>query len=324
MNSAGRHGQFAIDVEAHGDGPIPFGAMATKKFRWSRSLAVMLRGLLPRHLGRLNGALRVRFAFAQPYYPLLALTAVAGLTLPPVACLPWINVNHLSLMGHCWALSVWVIVRKAVGESAGIPIAYYDIDVGDPAAPTNPYATTKWICEQGLADMCRRLPGRRLPAQRYFNPAGAHCSGQPRGNPDNIMPYPAQVAVGCRERLSVFGAGCPTPDGTGIRDCIHLVDVAEGHRRGLDHSRGGTGMRVFTPGTGVGSVLDLVPAFERASGRPIPYEVTGRRAGDVAELVADPGAVAAARGWIARRDLAGMCEDAWRFQRLNPSGYVAG
>ncbi|MFI8290230.1 UDP-glucose 4-epimerase GalE [Streptomyces sp. NPDC085614] len=256
--------------------------------------------------------------------------------------------------------------KKAVGESVEIPIAYYDINVGgttallsamhahgvhrlvfssscsiygnatkvpltegDPAAPTNPYATTKWICEQVLADMCRRLPELSVLALRYFNPVGAHPSGRlgedPRGVPNNIMPYLAQVAVGRREGLTVFGDDYPTPDGTGVRDYIHVVDVAEGHRRALEHLGDASGMRVFNLGTGVGSsVLDLVRAFERASGRPIPYEVTGRRAGDVAELVADAGAVAAAWGWTATRDLAAMCEDAWRFQELNPAGYEAG
>ncbi len=137
------------------------------------------------------------------------------------------------------------------------------------------------------------------------------------------MPYLAQVAVGRRERLSVFGDDYPTPDGTGIRDYIHVMDVAEGHRRALEHLGDENGMRVFNLGTGVGaSVLDLVAAFERASGRPIPYEVTGRRPGDVTELVADPTAVAEAWNWAATRDLAAMCRDAWRFQELNPAGYA--
>ncbi|MFE1440773.1 UDP-glucose 4-epimerase GalE [Streptomyces sp. NPDC058739] len=256
--------------------------------------------------------------------------------------------------------------KKAVGESVEIPVTYYDINVGgttallsamqahgvhrlvfssscsiygdatkvpltetDPAAPTNPYASTKWICEQLLADMCRRLPELSVLALRYFNPVGAHPCGllgeDPRGIPNNIMPYLAQVAVGRRERLSVFGDDYPTPDGTGVRDYIHVMDVAEGHRCALEHLDDEKGMRVFNLGTGVGSsVLDLVNAFARACGRPVPYEVTGRRAGDVAELVADPRAVAAAWGWTAKRDLGVMCRDAWRFQELNPSGYAAG
>ncbi|MEU8520338.1 UDP-glucose 4-epimerase GalE [Streptomyces sp. NBC_01216] len=256
--------------------------------------------------------------------------------------------------------------KKAVGESVRIPIAYYDVNVGgttallaamhahgvrrmvfssscsvygdatkvplteaDPAAPTNPYATTKWICEQVLADTCHRLPELGVLALRYFNPVGAHPSGllgeDPRGVPNNIMPYLAQVAVGRRERLTVFGDDYPTPDGTGIRDYVHVVDVAEGHRRALEHLGDENGLRVFNLGTGVGSsVLDLVRAFGSASGRPVPYEVAGRRPGDVAELVADPGAVAAAWGWSPTRGLAAMCEDAWRFQELHPDGYVTG
>ncbi|MFI1445090.1 UDP-glucose 4-epimerase GalE [Streptomyces fructofermentans] len=253
--------------------------------------------------------------------------------------------------------------KKAVGESVGMPVAYYDVNVGgttsllsamhahgvrhlvfssscsvygnadkvplteqDPPAPTNPYASTKWMCEQVLADTCRHLPELRVLALRYFNPVGAHPSGllgeDPRGVPNNVMPYLAQVAVGRRERLSVFGDDYPTPDGTGIRDYIHVMDVAEGHRRALERLNDESGLRVLNLGTGVGSsVLELVSAFEQASGRPIPYEVTGRRAGDVAELVADPGAVKEAWNWAATRDLSAMCRDAWRFQELNPAGY---
>ncbi|HEY9375435.1 UDP-glucose 4-epimerase GalE [Streptomyces sp.] len=254
--------------------------------------------------------------------------------------------------------------KKAVGESVRIPLAYYDINVGgttalvsamhdhgvhrlvfssscsiygdattvpltedSPAAPTNPYARTKWTCEQILADLSRNLPGLNVLALRYFNPAGAHPTGllgeDPRGVPNNIMPFLAQIAVGRREELSVFGDDYPTPDGTGIRDYIHVVDVAEGHRAALDHIDDEPGMRVFNLGTGRGSsVLELVHTFEQVSGRPIPHRITERRPGDVAELVADPARVAAAWGWTARRDLTAMCRDAWTFQQQNPYGYA--
>ncbi|MFG2837673.1 UDP-glucose 4-epimerase GalE [Streptomyces zaomyceticus] len=254
--------------------------------------------------------------------------------------------------------------KKAVGESVRIPLTYHDINVGgttalvsamhdhgvhrlvfssscsvygdattvplteeSPTAPTNPYATTKWTCEQILADACRHVPELRVLALRYFNPAGAHPTGllgeDPRGVPNNIMPYLAQIAVGRREELSVFGDDYPTPDGTGIRDYIHVVDVAEGHRTALDHIDDEPGMRIFNLGTGRGaSVKELIRAFEEASGRPVPHRVTGRRPGDVAELVAEPSKVAAAWGWTARRDLAAMCRDAWRFQQQNPFGYA--
>ncbi|MFF7449771.1 MULTISPECIES: UDP-glucose 4-epimerase GalE [unclassified Streptomyces] len=254
--------------------------------------------------------------------------------------------------------------KKAVGESVLIPLTYYDINVGgttalasvmhdhgvhrlvfssscsiygnatvvpltetSPAAPTNPYATTKWTCEQILADLCRHVPELRVLALRYFNPAGAHPSGllgeDPRGVPNNIMPFLAQVAVGRRKELSVFGDDYPTPDGTGVRDYIHVMDVAEGHVAALDHLDDEPGLQVFNLGTGHGSsVLELVRAFEEACGLPVPHRVAPRRPGDVAELVADPAKVAAAWGWTARRDVAAMCRDAWRFQRLNPNGYA--
>ncbi|WP_432068678.1 UDP-glucose 4-epimerase GalE [Streptomyces sp. C10-9-1] len=254
--------------------------------------------------------------------------------------------------------------KKAVGESVHIPLTYYDINVGgttalasamhdhgvhrlvfssscsiygnatvvplteqSPAAPTNPYATTKWTCERILADLCRHVPELRVLALRYFNPAGAHPSGllgeDPSGVPNNIMPFLTQIAVGRREELSVFGDDYPTPDGTGVRDYIHVVDVAEGHVAALDHLDDEPGLQVFNLGTGRGSsVLELVRAFEEASGRPIPYRIAPRRPGDVARLVADPAKVATAWGWTARRDVAVMCRDAWNFQQHNPYGYA--
>ncbi len=255
--------------------------------------------------------------------------------------------------------------KKAVGESVDIPLDYYDINVGatvgllramlarrvdrlvfssscsiygnaqrvpivedDPAGPTNPYARTKWMCEQILRDACHRHEELRVLALRYFNPVGAHESGflgeDPRGVPNNLMPYLAQVAVGRRPRLSVFGGDYPTPDGTGIRDYIHVMDVADGHRVALDHLDDAPGLSVLNLGTGVGtSVLQLLASFEAASGRPIPYDVVPRRPGDVAELVADPARVEQMWGWRARRDVRAMCRDAWRFQQLNPAGYAS-
>ncbi|MEU0027145.1 UDP-glucose 4-epimerase GalE [Streptomyces sp. NPDC006335] len=196
-----------------------------------------------------------------------------------------------------------------------------------PVAPTNPYAHTKLMCERILADVCAHLTDMKVLALRYFNPVGAHPDGllgeDPRGVPNNVMPYVAQVAVGRRERLSVFGDDYPTPDGTGIRDYIHVMDVAEGHRVAVEHLDDEAGMRVFNLGTGIGtSVLALVAAFAEASGRDIPYQVVDRRPGDVAELVADASAVAAAWNWTTTRDLTAMCRDAWRFQELNPHGYA--
>ncbi|MFD2093373.1 UDP-glucose 4-epimerase GalE [Blastococcus deserti] len=197
----------------------------------------------------------------------------------------------------------------------------------DPVAPVNPYARTKSACEQILADACRRHPEFRILALRYFNPAGAHPSGllgeDPRGVPNNLMPYLTQVAIGRLDRLPVHGTDYPTPDGSCIRDYIHVVDVADGHRVALDHLADETGVRVRNLGTGVGtSVLEVVSAFESATGRPIPVTTVGRRPGDVPVLVADPSRVAREWGWRTTRDVADMCADAWRFQQLNPFGHA--
>ncbi|WP_329335214.1 UDP-glucose 4-epimerase GalE [Streptomyces sp. NBC_01352] len=201
------------------------------------------------------------------------------------------------------------------------------LDESTPVRPTNPYAASKWLCEQILADVCRRRPEYTVMCLRYFNPTGAHPSGllgeDPRGEPDNLMPYIAQVAVGRRERLRVFGHDYPTPDGTAIRDYIHVMDTVQAHRVALDHLADAPGMHVYNLGLGRGSsVLDVVAAFSATCGRAVPYEFAPRRPGDVAELVADAGAVARAWGWRPALDLADMCQDAWRFQRLNPDGYA--
>nr|WP_307873736.1 MULTISPECIES: UDP-glucose 4-epimerase GalE [unclassified Frankia] len=195
-----------------------------------------------------------------------------------------------------------------------------------PARPTNPYSRTKWMCEQILADVCAAQPDWHVTALRYFNPVGAHPSGllgeDPRGIPNNLMPYLQQVAVGRREYLSVFGEDYPTADGTGVRDYIHVVDLAEGHRAALEHLDDEAGYRVVNLGTGVGtSVRQLLTAFGAACGRELPYRVVARRDGDVAALYADPSYAAETLDWRASRGLDEMCRDAWEFQRLNPGGY---
>ncbi|MCL9796402.1 UDP-glucose 4-epimerase GalE [Frankia sp. AgKG'84/4] len=195
-----------------------------------------------------------------------------------------------------------------------------------PARPTNPYSRTKWMCEQILADVCAQDQGWHITSLRYFNPIGAHPSGllgeDPHGVPNNVMPFIAQVAVGRRDELAVFGDDYPTPDGTGVRDYIHVVDLAEGHRLALDHLGDQAGHRVINLGTGRGtSVLELLAAFSAACGRVLPHRVVPRRPGDVAALVADATLAREALGWTARSGVAQMCRDAWEFQRLNPAGY---
>lgn len=198
-----------------------------------------------------------------------------------------------------------------------------------PLSATNPYGRTKLVIEEMLRDHHRAQPGWRIAILRYFNPVGAHASGligeDPQGIPNNLMPYIAQVAVGRREVLNVWGDDYPTPDGTGVRDYIHVVDLAIGHVRALAKLAAEPGCLAVNLGTGQGySVLDMVRAFERGSGRPVPYTIGPRRAGDVAACYADPAQALAVLGWKAERDLDAMCADTWRWQSMNPQGYLAG
>jgi UDP-glucose 4-epimerase len=255
--------------------------------------------------------------------------------------------------------------KKAVRESVAMPLEYYDINVTsttnllsemvahdvdklvfssscsiygatakvpldetDPPAPTNPYARSKWVCEQILTDACTRYPDLRVIALRYFNPAGAHASAMlgedPTGIPNNIMPYLAQLAVGRRERLEIFGNDYATADGTCVRDYIHVVDVADGHKAALEHLDDDRGFSLFNLGTGVGtSVLELAEEFQEVCGSRLAIDIVPRRPGDVDTLIADPQKVADAWGWHAKRNVRQMCEDAWAFQQANPSGYIA-
>ena len=191
---------------------------------------------------------------------------------------------------------------------------------------TNPYGWTKWMTEQILKDICKSDSELSVVLLRYFNPVGAHESGRigedPQGIPNNLFPYIAQVAVGKRDHLNVFGNDYPTPDGTGIRDYIHVVDLAKGHVAALTYADNNKGIEVFNLGTGTGySVLDMVHAFESANGIKIPYEIAPRRAGDVAECYADPKKAREVLGWTAEKTLEDMCRDTWRWQSNNPNGY---
>jgi len=191
---------------------------------------------------------------------------------------------------------------------------------------TNPYGRTKLVMEQLLGDYARSAPGFKVACLRYFNPVGAHPSGligeDPGGIPNNLMPYVCQVAVGRRPQLQVFGNDYPTRDGTGVRDYIHVVDLARAHVDALEYLRDGEGSLTVNLGTGRGvSVLELVDAFARASSREVPYQVVARRPGDVAEVYADPTMAQRVLGWRAQLDLDAMCRDAWRWQSMNPRGY---
>lgn len=193
---------------------------------------------------------------------------------------------------------------------------------------TNPYGTSKYMIERILEDLYVSDNTFKIVILRYFNPVGAHKSGtigeDPNGIPNNLMPFISQVAVGKREYLSVFGSDYDTYDGTGVRDYIHVVDLAYGHVKAIDYLNNHENIKplIVNLGTGTGySVLDVVKAFEKASGKKVPYKLVDRRAGDIAKCYADPSYAKELLGWVAKRTLDEMCEDSWRWQSNNPNGY---
>ena len=209
------------------------------------------------------------------------------------------------------------------GDPATVPIRE-DFNL----APTSPYGRTKRMVEDILADWQVANPDWSICRLRYFNPVGAHPGGtigeDPQGHPNNLMPFIAQVAVGQRDKLSVFGDDYATPDGTGVRDYIHVMDLVEGHVSALDYVCRQTGLHTINLGTGNGvSVLEMISAFERASGKAVPYEIVERRPGDIATCWADPTLAEKLLQWRASRDLAQMCQDTWRWQASNPRGYAS-
>ncbi|KAB7700196.1 UDP-glucose 4-epimerase GalE [Plesiomonas shigelloides] len=252
---------------------------------------------------------------------------------------------------------------KAVGESTQIPLKYYQNNIaatlvlceemeragvfrlvfsssatvyGDPhtvpiqehfpTSATNPYGRSKLMVEEMLRDIVAADPRWSVVLLRYFNPVGAHISGQigedPNGIPNNLLPYIAQVAIGRLKQLSVFGNDYPTPDGTGVRDYIHVVDLSLGHLKALQYIADRHGVFTFNLGTGQGySVLEMVKAFEQASGQAVPYQVVARRPGDIAVCYAEPDLAAQELGWRAERGLPEMMADTWRWQSQNPNGY---
>lgn len=207
------------------------------------------------------------------------------------------------------------------GDPASVPITE-----SFPRSHTNPYGHTKLVCEDMIAAQCAALPALRAGVLRYFNPVGAHPSGligeDPSGIPNNLMPFVTQVAVGKRPRLQVFGGDYATPDGTGVRDYIHVQDLAQAHVAAVRKLLAGADTFTVNVGTGQGySVLDVVRAFEQASGKPVPYDVVARRPGDVAQCYADAAMAKAVLDWQAAQNLQSMCEDSWRWQSRNPDGY---
>ncbi|NOR54984.1 MAG: UDP-glucose 4-epimerase GalE [Sulfurovum sp.] len=195
-----------------------------------------------------------------------------------------------------------------------------------PLSATNPYGRSKLFVEEILRDLYISDNDWKVVLLRYFNPVGAHPSGtigeDPNGIPNNLMPFIAQTAVGKRASLSVFGDDYNTPDGTGVRDYIHVMDLADGHVKALDKIKSFTEVMTINLGTGIGySVLDMVKAFEKASNKTVPYTIAPRRAGDIAKCYADPSYAKEVLGWEAKKDISEMCEDSWRWQSNNPDGY---
>jgi UDP-glucose 4-epimerase len=253
---------------------------------------------------------------------------------------------------------------KAVGESVAQPLAYYGNNIGSTVAlcevmahhevknlvfsssatvygnpdhspiaedaairPTNPYGRTKAHIEDILADLAATGDGWRISRLRYFNPVGAHPSGEigedPRGTPNNLLPYIAQVAVERLPFLQVYGNDYDTPDGTGVRDYIHVVDLAQGHLAALEHLPEAGSSEAINLGTGTGtSVLDLVADFEHASGQKVPYKIVGRRPGDIGTCYADPSLAAKVLAWHAQRSVEEACADTWRWQSSHPNGFA--
>ena len=210
------------------------------------------------------------------------------------------------------------------GDPHAVPI-----DESFPTGPTNPYGRTKWMIELMLNDLAVADPEWAVANLRYFNPVGAHSSGtigeDPQGIPNNLMPFVAQVAVGKRAHLSVYGNDWDTPDGTGVRDYIHVVDLARGHVAALDRLFKHDGAFTVNLGTGQGySVLDMVKAFEAASAKPIPYEIVARRPGDIGSCYANPALAKQLLGWEATKGVEQMCVDTWRWQSNNPNGFDKG
>ncbi len=207
------------------------------------------------------------------------------------------------------------------GDPASVPIRE-----DFPTGPTNPYGRTKWMMEYVLSDLAAADPAWRVALLRYFNPVGAHASGRigedPNGLPNNLMPFVSQVAVGRLPRLRVFGGDYATVDGTGVRDYIHVVDLAVGQVAAVRRMTERPGVLTVNLGTGRGySVLEVVQAFERACGRPVPYDIVDRRPGDVAQCYAETALAEQELGWKAERGIDEMCADAWRWQSANPQGY---
>ena len=238
--------------------------------------------------------------------------------------------NVAGSVNLCQAMAAAGVFRLVFSSSATVYGEPTQMPIGEDlptGVPTNPYGRSKLMVEELLQDLAASDPRWSIALLRYFNPVGAHASGligeDPNGIPNNLLPYISQVAIGSLKQLSVFGDDYPTADGTGVRDYIHVLDLADGHLKALQAIGRQAGVNIWNLGTGTGySVLQMIRAFEQASGQPVPYQVVERRPGDIAECWADPSKAARELGWQAERGLAAMMADTWRWQSGNPQGYA--
>lgn len=290
-----------------------------------------ISGKAPRFVeGDIRDAAALEKLFSQ--YPITAVIHFAGLKAvgesveQPARYYDNNVVGSLRLFEAMAAANVKTLVFSSSATVYGDPHAV-PIDEAFPLQATNPYGRSKLHIEEMLRDIAKADAGWRIALLRYFNPVGAHPSGligeDPQGIPNNLMPFVTQVAVGRRSELGVFGDDYSTPDGTGVRDYIHVVDLARGHLAALQALARENGVLTVNLGTGRGySVLEVVAAFERAAGRKIPYRIQPRRSGDIAACYANPERASRLLNWTAEFDIDAMCRDAWRWQSQNPQGYA--
>ncbi|MFD2331465.1 UDP-glucose 4-epimerase GalE [Cohnella sp. GCM10020058] len=236
--------------------------------------------------------------------------------------------NLISTINLCQVMQENDVKRLVFSSSATVyaPSDYGAVAEGFPLTASNPYGRTKWMIEEMLRDLYVSDQTWSIVLLRYFNPVGAHPSGligeHPNGRPNNLMPYITQVAIGRLDQVHVYGNDYPTHDGTGVRDYIHVMDLANGHLKAIERVMSTTGSEAYNLGTGRGySVLEIIQAFQIESGCPIPYSLVERRAGDIAVCYADPSKARDELGWVATRGIEEMCADAWRWQSQNPNGY---
>ncbi|MDA2812484.1 UDP-glucose 4-epimerase GalE [Nocardiopsis sp. RSe5-2] len=321
----------AVELAAAGHDPVVFDALYNSRPEAVRRVERITGRTVPFVEGDCADRAAVERAFAEhrpdAVIHCAGLKAVGESTERPLA---YYRNNLDGVLALCEVMAEHGVFRLVFSSSAtvyGDP-ATVPITEDMPLSATNPYGATKLFAERILADAAAADPRWHAVSLRYFNPIGAHPSGligeDPRGVPANLFPYMSQAATGRREALRVFGDDYPTPDGTGVRDYLHVVDLARGHVAALEHLDDAPGHRVYNLGTGQGtSVLEAVRAFEEATGAAVPREVVGRRPGDIAVCYADPSAALRDLGWKTELSMAEACADAWRWQTRNPDGYAA-